>query len=795
MKQPFNTKISVFKSLFDSKETPFEQTIIEVFERIKKGNKPLIEKIERIRNAKNKEEADTIKKTLAAICFNGVFRERNKKGLIQHSGVCIVDLDGFEDENVYNEQLEKIKQCKYVLMAFMSPSGKGLKAVIRIPKSTSEEHTRRFNAIKLHLDTPYWDETSKDVSRVCFESYDPDIYLNQFCEEFTEIEEEKGFFYTEKAPSCLVNDDNKKISIITNFKWSKSFVEGQRNAFIFDLASAFCEYGVNQLSAESYILSNYLRSDFAENEILTAIKSSYRTRDFNSKYFEDYETTKLIQKKIIKGETKENILKEHKINIDVLDEIIAENDDSCNIFWEVKYTKQGVVINVISIKYANFLVKNGFMKYYPENSEEPTFVRVIENKVTLSSPEKIKDFVLDYLKKTDNFEVWDYATKSSFLFKSYYLNMIDSVYLKMIQDNRDESFIPYLNGVAKISKNGVELLSYIDVEAFIWENQIIQREFKIKNNYKNDFQDFVHKISGNDPQRILSLETTIGYLIHSFKDKTDQKAIIFNDQEIDDNPNGGSGKSLMLNAISQIRKMVKIDGKAFDPKKSDFVYQRVNLDTQILAFDDVKKYFNFEQLFSLITEGITVNRKNKDEIFIPFERSPKIVITTNYVINGAGNSHERRRHEIEIFQYFNSVITPIKEYGRLLFDSWDDEDWIKFDNYIVYCIQLFLENGLYSSPVINGEKKKLIQTTNIEFYSWAVEDENIVVNKRYYNSEALQSFINDNKQFKDLNTKQFLKWVSELAKYKNAKITKDRDHLGRYFEIENESKEEDSFLF
>ena len=135
------------------------------------------------------------------------------------------------------------------------------------------------------------------------------------------------------------------------------------------------------------------------------------------------------------------------------------------------------------------------------------------------------------------------------------------------------------------------------------------------------------------------MESTLGYLIHTFKDKTDQKAIIFNDQEIDDNPNGGSGKSLMLTAIGNIRKIIKIDGKAYNPSKNDFVYQRVNLDTQVLAFDDVRKHFDFEQLFSLITEGIPVNRKNKDEIYIPFERSPKIVITTNYVISGAGTPH------------------------------------------------------------------------------------------------------------------------------------------------------------
>jgi hypothetical protein len=163
------------------------------------------------------------------------------------------------------------------------------------------------------------------------------------------------------------------------------------------------------------------------------------------------------------------------------------------------------------------------------------------------------------------------------------------------------------------------------------------------------------------------------------------------------------------------------------------------------------------------------------------------------VINGAGNSHERRRHEIEVFQYFNNHTTPIKEYGRLLFDSWNYNDWLNFDNYMIYCLQLFLKNGLYSAPIINAEKKRLIQTTCIEFYAWCIEDENLVKNIKYYNQETINSFINENKQFKELNSKQFLKWVSELAKYKNLKLIKERDHNGRYFELTDGNNEDPPF--
>ena len=82
-----------------------------------------------------------------------------------------------------------------------------------------------------------------------------------------------------------------------------------------------------------------------------------------------------------------------------------------------------------------------------------------------------------------------------------------------------------------------------------------------------------------------------------------------------------------------------IDGKCFDKNKA-FAYQTVSVSTQVLVFDDVKKNLDFEGLFSLVTEGITLEKKNKDAVKLDFYSSPKIVITTNYAISGKGNSNE-----------------------------------------------------------------------------------------------------------------------------------------------------------
>jgi hypothetical protein len=178
-------KISVFKSLFNSKDTPYSLTILEVFERIKNGYSDLNKKIERLRAInESSEEHRAIKNSLLAIMFNGTFNERNDNGLVEHSGLCVLDFDDYPDEKIMADERKKLIECPFVYLLFTSPGGKGLKVVIKIPKSTKDEHKRRFQAFEKFIDSDYFDKTSCNVSRVCFESFDPGAYINEFCQEF-----------------------------------------------------------------------------------------------------------------------------------------------------------------------------------------------------------------------------------------------------------------------------------------------------------------------------------------------------------------------------------------------------------------------------------------------------------------------------------------------------------------------------------------------------------------------------------------------------------------------------------
>lgn len=163
--------------------------------------------------------------------------------------------------------------------------------------------------------------------------------------------------------------------------------------------------------------------------------------------------------------------------------------------------------------------------------------------------------------------------------------------------------------------------------------------------------------------------------------------------------------------------MVTMDGKSFNASKS-FLWQRVTLSTQIIALEDVSRFFDFEKQFSMITEGIEVEKKNKDSFYIPYEESPKLLITSNYVIQGTGASHERRRIEIELKQYYKPNFSPRDEFGHNLYDDWSEAEWNLFDNFMMWCVHQYLLHGVAKPENKNLSLKKLKNSVPEAFIEW-----------------------------------------------------------------------------
>ena len=180
-------KITIFKDI-KSTSQPFYVDVSIILTRIQEGkSKDLVKKI---RLEKDKSKRNLIKQSLPAICFSGEFTKRNDNSLNQHSGLICLDFDGYSSNKELLQEKERLCKSKYAYSVFVSPSGEGLKALVKIPKDIAN-HKGYFLALQKHYDSPNFDKTSKNVSRVCYESYDPLIHINELSSVWEEVEEEE----------------------------------------------------------------------------------------------------------------------------------------------------------------------------------------------------------------------------------------------------------------------------------------------------------------------------------------------------------------------------------------------------------------------------------------------------------------------------------------------------------------------------------------------------------------------------------------------------------------------------
>ena len=457
-------------------------------------------------------------------------------------------------------------------------------------------------------------------------------------------------------------------------------------------------------------------------------------------------------------------------------------------FWQI-IRKQGSSpkIDISELEYLDFLSKIGFGKYYLKKGFE--FVYIQKNIVHIVQSAQIKDYVLEYLKNLNNNstpfkeQIQNVMiSKSSHYLNDNKLELIKPVEVNLMRDTKDNARFFYKNCIVNISRdNGVTVEDYSNLDGLIWDTQVIQREFILDTQNKSIFEKFLLNVCRESVERLKSFKSMIGYLLHNYKDRANAKAIVLCDEKIPENgePNGRTGKSLFGEAISRMKNSIRMDGKNIN-FTDKFAFQQIELNTEIMEFNDVNRAFNFERLFSVITDSITVEKKNGHAFSIPFERSPKILISTNYTLKGVGDSYNARMLEIEFSDYYNSRHQPIDDFKHRFFDEWDEPDWNKFDNFMISCVLLYLRESLVVSEPINIELRKLIDNTKPEFVEFAESEltNNLKINKNKF----LESFKNSYPDFGRLLTQRtFTEWVRAFANYKGYNCGDLRSNSNSYY--------------
>lgn len=771
------------------------------------------------------------KKKLPFITISGEFTTLDtaieiKDKLIKHSGLIVLDFDnvtepGAEDQFTFLEfEKERLSASPYCYAIFISPSGTGLKMVCKI----EGDHLQAYIGLEKHIAerfTLQLDPSGKDVTRRCFISHDPDIYINENAEIFPVFEpkkvtpEKKEPTPISAAPSSpeQIKDLKKasdlaailvakSIDITANYDdWMNiglslaSLGEPAREIFQ-TISSVYEKYNPGEVDKK---FDNFLKSGTMKNAAYFFAKCKevgiYGKKTTLSARTEENKkpATEIIPTEFFSD-----------INIPVFEEVIVGDpqikDKVCiwqgNFWLKIReMNKEGRMEITHKFKYVafrKFLQEAGFSRLINQlkgkgNTYE--FIRTYNNIVKSVNGKEIRELVDKWIRINELTEVEEDLTRGS---KTYFgddkLDKIPAEKIEFKRDTETEAFYYFRNCFVKVTKEGITPLPYTQLDSKIWLSQINDHDFTyIKDNETADFSRFLmlavnatenakdyDKDDENGVLRIKKLKAVhsgIGYSLHGYKDPAKTKSFDIYDKNIsrDKSPEGGSGKSLTFAAISKVIPSVEIDATTYKDENAKFDFSNVSHDTRFVYFNDAHSNFPFKLLFNVITNSITIKRLYLDPITLDAKNSPKVGVNTNYIIKGDGGSFRRRMFDVEYSDFFNDDNTPIQHFKRRFFeDGWDKDEWNNFYSFMFDCVQDYLAFDLIPFPAPNFEKRKLIAEVRIEFVEFIEdpEQEDLLKGHKLSKDDLFEKFRKEYHPDFEKTTKNTLtKWLAKTANY------------------------------
>lgn len=744
----------------------------EICSRIKNGSvKSTIDKLRSITDTES--QRDYKKNSLPWFSFSLFDSSHSRRNdTFKQTQYLVYDIDIF-DKSIINQVREKLEKDPRVFCIFESPRG-GIKFALKFNNLITDYKIfeclwKYYREILMDNYSIELDKKGCDAAHAVFLSYDPNIYVNPDCEP---IQTNVDFKVFETVPANInysaVPEDLKFLPLAIQY------LKGRINNY-YDwskLGFALCSLGNEGLR---YFLDVSLGNPEYPKDTVESI-----TRQFS--YFKMYYNPQKISIKSVfyiairYGYQYSQTQKPSQ-------EPALPQQTNFQTFWRLTFKDNGGPPS-ISFAYRDYLnwLRNAKGIYrFKKNSKGEEFICITNNIAEFISLQDIKRITFDYLKSLpDYFDGIEKSQLIEFLLKGSgrYFNMshmecTPTLSKEFFRDTQDEAFLFFKNSIVQINKDSIQQSDYSKLDKLIWKSQVLDFEFNLQQEKETgEYCKFIKNICNNSIERYKALKSIIGYLLHTYKDASNTYAIILTDEAISDNPEGGTGKGIFVRALSKVRKVAKIDASHVS-KNKNFPFQTVGLDTQLIAIDEATKRFNFEDYFSLITEGIMIEKKGKNAVFIDFKNSPKLIISTNWAIQGTGNSHSRRRIEFELSQHYNGNHTPVKEFGHLLFDQWTDEEYTNFYNFMIHCVQYYLANGIKQPDNINYAVKKFKSVTSDNFVEWW--NDYTPKQSRMLAADLRKNFLDSNPEEDErfCTPTRFNKWlklIKEFTQYKDAAL-------------------------
>lgn len=393
-----------------------------------------------------------------------------------------------------------------------------------------------------------------------------------------------------------------------------------------------------------------------------------------------------------------------------------------------------------------------------------------------------------YVKKHGNkrqYEAFSKQGEVALIKNKAVLLMLNKCKKKTLTSTKNKTYILFKNGVLKLRKGKKpKLIPYSEIDGFVWKKNIIQRDYKEAPSEKAVFYKFIKKVSDSKQQRC-TIISAIGYLLHSYKNPRLPICVIFNDMNLQSEgySEGGTGKGLIIDAITKFKKTVLINGKATDFRNDKFVFGIITPEVEIFVIDDPRKGFVLEDIFSVLTSSITPVKRFKQLPPIPYSESPKFAITTNFTLKGNTASSKRRRYDVFLKNHYNDKFTPFHDFGHLFFDDWNQKEWHRFDSFMISCLQKYISNG-FAEKEYKLLTLKMLKNEAGNDFTELMDSKYSELNTRHFKMDLRKDLIqiNDSRyEFLIKHNSVLKRWIELYAELNEFDVINDRESRGTFY--------------
>lgn len=342
---------------FATTDKPYYATIDGLLKRIKDCT--VQAQVDGIRAETNKTKQKALKRKLPCILFSGKFTFRSDDSMVEHSGFVIMDFDKLNDPIKFREDC---RIYPFAYSAFLSPTGGGVKLLVKIPADI-KKHRGYYAALLQKFPTA--DPTGRNESRICYDTCDPDLWINKDAIEFTE-------YVDLSAPKIEPTTHPNSLQVSTNYakvnialEMIRNSGDGNKHDTLLKAAKLMGGYIASNAVDESEAV-RLMEHEISLKGNVESLSEAKKTIKEGIKYGKQFpiEVIQYEKWKPVKYETPLNVTKE---SLDTFDFLAKRTEiDEYLLQWRLGTFQLGLTTGIPSFdtfyrfKRGNFNVFNGF---------------------------------------------------------------------------------------------------------------------------------------------------------------------------------------------------------------------------------------------------------------------------------------------------------------------------------------------------------------------------------------------------------------------------------------------------